>query len=75
MNDETREKNLCKNFYKGFYYYYRCPINFKILKSLLGQPSRGASFNARPEMDAFPREIHRIRNPFGLNSTHKNAKP
>lgn len=32
----------------------------KLLKSRIGQPSRDASFNARPEVDAFPHEIHRV---------------
>lgn len=36
-------------------------IYVKLVKSRIGQASRGASFNARPEVDAFPREIHRVR--------------
>ena len=48
---------LLMEFKKLISYIYIC----KTCQKSIGQASRGASFNARPEVDAFPREIHRVR--------------
>lgn len=63
VNEKVRIVNYIKGFKLSMEIQFKKLISYiykKLLKSRIGQPSRDASFNASPEVDAFPHEIHRV---------------